>query len=312
MKVLVTGAAGFTGTWMMRYLSNLAGVSPTGLSHKLTGTSRANTPHQDFLVADLLNRDQIFSEISGLCPDAIIHLAGRTHGTLDVLMQTNVVGTKNLLEAGSAANPDCRILVVSSSAVYGNQANAPINESAPLQPLNEYGISKMAQDAYARMYYHINGAEVCIARPFNLIGPDQSESFVCGKIVKQVIEIERKKKNVLEIFETRSSRDFLDVRDAVRGYWALVSHPEFSNNCSGESFNMGSGSVYSIMDVILLIEGITGRHFEVKFPDIPPRVVVSTQQSNNEKITALTGWIPEIPFEESLRQMLDTARKKKI
>jgi len=310
MKVLVTGAPGFTGTWMMRYLSCQAGVTSTGLAHTPPGNFHADTHSQDFLIADLLNREQIFSEIAGLCPDAIVHLAGRTHGTLDVLMRTNVVGTKNLLEAGYAANPDCRMLVVSSSAVYGYQGNEPITESMPLQPLNEYGISKMAQDAYARMFYNLNEAKVCIARPFNLVGPDQSESFVCGRIVRQAIEIERKEKNVLEIFETCSSRDFIDVRDAVRGYWALISHPEFSDACAGESFNLGSGTVFSIGHIITLIEEIIGRPFELKFPDTPPRIVVSTQQSNNGKIRALTGWVPEIPLKESLRQMLDAARNK--
>jgi len=180
--------------------------------------------------------------VNDICPDAIIHLGGMTRGDLGNLLQANVIGTKNILDAGFAANPDCRILVVSSSAVYGYPGEAPIPESTPLRPLSEYGISKMAQEALALMHHTLNGTHVSIARPFNLAGPGQPESFICGKLVRQVADIEQQKKTALDLLETSSSRDLIDVRDVVRGYWALISHPDFSGKCSGRAFNLGSGN----------------------------------------------------------------------
>jgi GDP-4-dehydro-6-deoxy-D-mannose reductase len=202
------------------------------------------------------------------------------------------------------------MLVVSSSAVYGYPGNAAIPETTPQKPLSEYGVSKMAQDALALMYHQLRGSKVVVARPFNLTGPDQPGSFVCGRIVNQAAEIGQGKKPALELLEIRSSRDFLDVRDAVKGYWALVSHPEFLQECSGRAFNIGSGKACSISGLISLIEEITGKHYPVRLPPVPPRVPLLFQQSDNTRITATTGWTPRIPLKETLRDMLLAAERR--
>ena len=243
MRLLVTGAAGFTGTFLTEYLSHETGVEVTGLIRK---TSQKDLlPHTTCIIADLLDREHLTDAVNDICPDAIIHLGGMTRGDLGNLLEANVIGTKNILDAGYAANPDCRILVVSSSAVYGYPGEAPIPESTPLQPLSEYGISKMAQEALALMHHTQNGSHVCIARPFNLAGPGQPESFICGKLVGQVADIGQQKKTDLDLLETSSSRDLIDVRDVVRGYWEILSYPDFSGKCSGRAFNLGSGKCIS-------------------------------------------------------------------
>ncbi|HUH79351.1 MAG TPA: NAD-dependent epimerase/dehydratase family protein [Methanoregula sp.] len=312
MKVLVTGAAGFTGRCMMHYLVHREGLELTGMVHDLPlGASTAKIAQKSCILADLLDRDHLFAKVAGVCPDAIVHLAGRTHGTLDELLEANVAGTKNILDAGYTANPDCRMVVISSSAVYGYKGTRAIRESARLQPLSEYGISKMAQDEYALMYYRLHDANVCVARPFNLVGAGQPETFVCANIVKQVAEIEEKEKQALDLLETTSSRDFIDVRDAVRGYWELASCPEFSRDCAGKAFNLGSGTASSIAKIVSLVEEITGRHYEMNLPATPPRITLFSQQSDNTRITRLTGWIPEIPLRDTLLHMLDSVRKER-
>jgi nucleoside-diphosphate-sugar epimerase len=274
MKVLVTGAAGFTGSRMIQFLSQQKVGMVTGLVRKTPVIPPATIPRTSFLAADLLDRDHLEKTVAGINPGAIIHLGGLTHGSLNDLLLTNVVGTKNILDAGYAANPDCRMLVVSSSAVYGYPGPAPITESTPLQPLNEYGISKMAQEVLAIVHHELNGSFVSVARPFNLAGPGQSESFVCGRIVGQVARIGPQEKPVLHLLETSSSRDLIDIRDAVRGYWALASHPEFSQDCAGKAFNLGSGKAYEISQIIAVLEEITGRHYSVNLPPDPVKVPI--------------------------------------
>jgi len=308
MKVLVTGAAGFSGQRMMEVLSHQGGITPVGFIRQETPETIQNPVV--FKNADLLEKDRLNTVISEISPDAVLHLAGLTHGTQEALHATNVKGTDNLLEAVLAANPGCRILVISSSAVYGYAGESPISETAPIRPVSEYGRSKAEQETIS-LHYAGEGAAVAIARPFNLAGPGQTDAFICGRIVNQIVEIERGERESLELWEISSSRDLIDVRDAVRGYWALVSHEEYSQKCSGESFNLGSGNAYRISTIINTIEKITGEHYPIRLPETPPDIAIPTQQSNNSRITTLTGWKPVIPLADTLRDMLEAARKKK-
>jgi len=307
MKVLVTGASGFTGLRMMEFLAPMRGASPVGLVHH--PVQKECKKPDSFVVADLLDRETLEKSIAKIRPDAVIHLAGLTHGTPEALYTTNVIGTKNLLDSSLNANPDCRILVISSSAVYGYAGDLPIAETAPLHPVGDYGTSKVAQENIS-LNYDNGDANIAVARPFNLAGPQQSESFVCGRIVNQVIEIEQRKRPALELREIVSARDLIDVRDVVRGYWALVSRPDFTLDCSKKAFNLGSGNSYRISEIISMIEEVTGAHYPVKLPDTPPEILIPSQRSDNTKITCLTGWKPEISLKETLRDMLAVARKK--
>ena len=124
----------------------------------------------------------------------------------------------------------------------------------------------MGQEAIALMHHTLNGTHVSLARPFNLAGPGQPESFICGKLVRQVADIEQQKKTALDLLETSSSRDLIDVRDVVRGYWALISHPGFSEKCSGRTFDLGSGNAYPVSSIIRIIEEITNQHYPVNLP----------------------------------------------
>jgi len=307
MRVLVTGAAGFTGAFLVKHLHDQKGAEVSGLVRKSSWSNRLRDTH--CIVADLLDRQKLASSVRDICPDAVIHLGGMTRGDYGELLRANVIGTKNILDAGTAANPDCRFLVVSSSAVYGYAGEAPITESAALQPLSEYGISKVAQEAQAMMHHKREGALICLARPFNLAGPGQAESFICGKLVHQIAGA-GKEKPVLDLWETSSSRDLIDVRDVVRGYWALVSRADFAEQCTGNAFNIGSGNAYPVSSIITMLEEITHQRFSIHLPDkvaVPP---IPSQKSDNTRITSLTGWKPEIPLVQTLRDMLEAAGVK--
>ena len=203
----------------------------------------------------------------------------------------------------------CRILVTSSSAVYGYQGASPLTEANPFQPLTEYGVAKAGQEILAQMHDRARRSHVTIARPFNLVGPGQTAAFLCGKIVRQVVEFGQGKRNTLDLFETQSCRDFIDVRDVVRAYWALIAHPFFLEDCAGKAFNIGSGRLYAISEVITTLEEVTGNKYPVRCPAAPAQVSIPSQQSDNSRIHAATGWTPAISLRDSLRDMLEAARE---
>jgi len=308
MRVLITGASGFTGRALVQHLVLLGEQDLYGLVHR-----SQIIPLKDlkvtFVKGDLLDTKRLRQILTEIHPDCIVHLAGLNHGNLQEMLITNAVGTQNLLDIAHAENTNCRILVVSSSAVYGYAGNNPIPETAPVNPRSAYGISKAAQEHVARMAYVTRGIRIVIARPFNLVGPGQSPYFVTRRIVDQIACIETGKQDTISLLEINSKRDFVDIRDAVRAYTALVMHPDFDLNCAGKIFNVGSANAYSISYVIRLIEESTGASYRITLPDIRPAIVIPSQQSDSTLIEKITGWVPHIPLKKSLYDMLTEARK---
>jgi len=309
MKILVTGASGFTGMAMVQYLVSQGEQEVYGL---------VNTRPQDiveksglkFVKGNLLNRQRLQEIIHEIRPGCIIHCAGLNKGTLDELLVTNAVGTQNLLDSVHTEDIGCRTVVVSSSAVYGYTGTSPIEETAPLHPRSAYGISKAAQELVTLRDYIINKSQVTLARPFNLVGPGQPSSFVCGEIVSQIARIEAGKQTALNLLELVSKRDFIDVRDAVRAYWALAAHPKFNRQCAGKTFNIGSGKAYAIPDIIQILEEFMGRSYKISLPDTSPPIAILSQKSNNDHIQRITKWLPEISLDTSLKDMLIHERKQ--
>jgi GDP-4-dehydro-6-deoxy-D-mannose reductase len=308
MKVLLTGGSGFSGVPMIEFLSAQREISLTCFGRKAPAHF-TSTQNISWVPGDILVPDKMAEAFSDVNPDAVIHLAGLNHGSLQEMQQTNVTGTQNILDATLKINPDCRFLVISSSAVYGYAGNAPIPETRTLQPRSEYGISKAAQDSLCQTYYKTKKCQVAVARPFNLVGPCQPASFVCGRIVQQVIEIEQGKRTGLDLFETQSCRDFIDVRDAVKAYGMLLLHSKFREDCAGKSFNIGYGKAYAVATVIDLLQEITGVQYPLHLPASSLPVLIPSQMSDNTRIHHLTGWSPRISLKESLSDMLDAARK---
>jgi GDP-4-dehydro-6-deoxy-D-mannose reductase len=308
MNLLITGASGFTGTAIIRFLAPEKKIHITGITRKQKSHSSTETSVV-WITADLLDRDHLFNRVSSVHPDALIHLAGLNHGSPVDLVTTNICGTQNILEAVRRTNPECQILVISSSAVYGYQDVSPITENSPFQPMTEYGVAKAGQEILAQMHHRAQGSNIAVARPFNLIGPGQTAAFLCGKIVRQIVEFKQGKRDTLDLFETHSCRDFIDVRDVVRAYWALISHPFFLEDCAGRAFNIGSGRSCAISEVISTLEKITGDTYPIHLPAIPTHISIPSQQSDNSQIHAVTGWTPSISLEDSLRDMLEAERE---
>jgi len=308
MKVLITGASGFTGRFMMEYLEGQKNLELFCLSRKDFQETRKETT---WISCDLRDEVEVDRVIHDIVPDRIIHLAGLNSGPMKELIETNIIGTDNLLNAIHSFHEQCRTLVIGSSAEYGFSKDKPIKEDTFLNPVGAYGVSKVAQDLLARSYFHRDGIQVAVARPFNLIGPGQGSSYVCGRIISQVVEIENKMRKTIDLHEIKSSRDFLDVRDAVKAYWSILDHDLFSDICAGNAINVGSGKSYSIAQVLEIIWKILGKKFPVALSKRPEKILVPYQQSDNSFITSAIGWIPKIELEESLKDMLITQRTLK-
>lgn len=297
MKVLVTGQTGFVGT---HFTARIGAENVVGFPHAVDLTKLGET--SDFV------RGQTF--------DAVLHLAARSsvaesftnpQATRDV----NVEGTRNLLYALRERKFTGPVLLVSSGEVYGAVAeeNLPVNESMPPAPHNPYAESKVAMEALVKEGGEFASApfRAMIARPFNHIGPGQSETFVIANFMAQLV---RRKLGLesgpMKTGDLTVTRDFTDVRDIVAAYEALLHLGR-----AGEAYNLGSGTE-TRLDVILgtLIEiSGTSTRYEID----PARLRAGEQRrmcADISKIQGDIGWRPRIPLRQTLQDGFDAALKK--
>ena len=308
MRVLITGAGGLAGSAMVRRILGVEGGQEVFGTYrkKLPGSSDRFTP----IRLDLTDREKTLARVGEAEPELVIHLAGQNHGSLDDLLRSNVIATRNLLDAACSLRNPVQVLVTGSSAEYGYAGTGPIPESAPLRPVGPYGVSKVAAELLAFSYHSARQLPVAVVRPFNLVGPGQSDTYVCGKIVKQVVEVEEGKREEISLADLSSRRDFIDVRDMAVACWALVSLPEFAIRCAGRAFNIGSGKDHSVADILEIIRKTTGKRYPVVLPEREIPIPVPTQRSDNSLIAATCGWKPSLSLAQSLWDMLEFERDR--
>ena len=245
MRICVTGIQGFVGPHLRDYL-RAKGHEVIGIDRRGQGSDNRNI--------DITDPEAVRQCIQDIAPEAIVHLAAISHvafGNTETLYAVNVMGTRHILDAAVRLATMPRILLVSSSQVYGvvPTAQQPINEQVPVRPVNHYGASKAAAEQIAFAYYHEHGLPVAIVRPFNHTGRGQDPSFVIPKIVAAV----REKKVSIELGNIDVVRDFLDVRDVVAAYAAMID--DFPD---GVIYNIASGRGYRLTEVVRLIEETAG------------------------------------------------------
>jgi GDP-4-dehydro-6-deoxy-D-mannose reductase len=262
---------------------------------------------------DILQRDGIDRLLRRVRPDRIIHLAGQAFVPASVkdpagTIQVNINGSVNLFDAlrmlRAEGIADPAVLIVSSGEVYGpvDPDLQPIRESFPLCPGNPYAASKAGIDLIAQSYAKTYGLRIIVARPFNHVGPRQSPSFVCSEFGLRFAEVALGiRKPVLAVGSLDVRRDFTDVRDVVRAYWALL---ESATQVS--VVNVCSGTARSIADVVTVLQEIAavsvtieGESSKVRAYDIPLLL------GSNERLRKATGWVPVIDFRDTLRDVFE-------
>ncbi len=315
-RVLVTGVTGFAGSHLVDYML-------TRNDCEIVGIQRWRSPLDNILhvldkiqlvECDLRDASSTRDTLERVRPDWIFHLAAQSFvptswSAPTESLTTNILGELNLFEAVRRIGLDCRIQLACSSEEYGMvyENELPIRETNPLRPLSPYAVSKVAQDLLAYQYWMSWKVDSVRTRGFNHEGPRRGPVFVASDFAKQIADIEKgRKEPVLHVGNLEARRDFTDVRDMVRGYWLALEKCE-----PGEVYNLCSGKAYSIREVLDLLLGMTRAKIEVRQDRLRLRPSdVPVLLGDRTKFTRATGWEPTIPFEQTLRDMLDFWRAR--
>ncbi len=290
----MTGLGGFTGRYLAKELE-LAGYSVFGTAHG----SEAIGP--GMYGVDLCDRVSLARVVADVQPHVVVHLAAISfvaHSDVDAVYRTNIVGSRNLLEAlsGMAQKPSS-VLLVSSSNVYGNNVAETLDESVSPAPANDYGVSKLAMEYMARIW--MDRLPIILTRTFNYTGVGQSPQFLIPKIVGHF----RRAEHEIELGNIDIERDFTDVRMVARAYVALLA-----KGTPGEIFNVCSGKAHSLKEVLAMMAEIAG--YEIKVHVNPTFVRandVKRLQGNAGKLMQVIGNWGEIPLRDTLHWMYTNA-----
>lgn len=295
MRVLITGADGFTGQFVASEFK-AGGAEVIGLMYKVLPVASVDSVFE----ANLLDRARLLSVIQKVRPDYLVHLAAISfvaHGDVDAIYQTNVVGTRNLLQALVDADVKPKgVLLASSANIYGNAPVEIIDETVQPSPANDYAVSKLAMEYMARLY--MDRLPIVLARPFNYTGVGQAGNFLLPKIVDHF----RRQASVIELGNLDVARDFSDVRMVANCYRRLLETP----GTAGSVFNTCSGRAYSLMDVLRMAESITGHSMEVRVnPAFVRANEVRVLSGSRALLEATIGKVADYPLENTLRWMLE-------
>jgi len=298
--VWVTGAAGFTGRFMIEALQ------AQGDDVRVVGLDVAAPPAHAadaFFAIDLCEPGSLRRAIGQAPPDVVIHLAGLMPPRSEAEMRrVNVEGSvalgAALIEAGVEG---VRVVSAGSAAEYRGGGAGAISEQSPIGSDSPYGRTKSEQSERLLQLAAESGLSVLIARPFNLLGPGLSAHLVAGALCQQFMT-NGQRGYIRPKGPTESVRDFIDVRDVVSAYWDLAQKGE-----SGEVYNVCTGIGTPVARIVEILEEAFGMTVEVR-PDYDPELVrPSASIGDNGKLVAL-GWQPRISLEESVRSLVRAAR----
>jgi GDP-4-dehydro-6-deoxy-D-mannose reductase len=315
-RVLITGITGFVGSHLAElFLSKDLEVYGTKRWRSKTENITHIMGKLNLREADLRDGHSLFEVMREVKPHYIFHLAAQSFVPTSwrapaATMETNAVGTLNLLEAVRKVGIDPAIQMAGSSEEYGLVLpdEVPIKETNPLRPLSPYGVSKVATDKLGFQYHKSYGMKIVVTRSFNHTGPRRGEVFVTSNFAKQIVEIEKGLRDpLIRVGNLEAKRDFSDVRDVVRAYWLALKKGDY-----GEVYNICSGEPRVINDVLdLLLQKSTVK--DIKIEKDPSRMRPSDVQvlhGDCSKLMEKTGWKPVIPFNKTMSDLLEYWRKR--
>lgn len=292
-RVLVTGLQGFTGVHLAAELDRHG--------YEVWGVGDTKPEFPRMLQADLTDTDSLRNAVRTARPHFVVHLAGIAfvgHGQPKAFYDINLVGTRNLLEALEPVAGDLECVLLASSAnVYGNLQGGLLSEANPVNPANDYAVSKLAMEYMARLW--VPKLPIAIARPFNYTGAGQSESFLIPKIVVHFV----RHQPTIELGNMDVWREFNDVRDVVYAYRALLEAPPV-----GQVINVCSSNLISLHDALALASELTGHSIEARVNPLFVREneVLRLGGDSTRLRSLVPDWNPR-PLRETLAWMLATA-----
>jgi GDP-4-dehydro-6-deoxy-D-mannose reductase len=310
-RVLVTGVTGFAGSHLVDYMLERGDCEIYGIQRWRSRTENVEhfADRITMLECDMRDATSTRDTVEKVRPDWIFHLAAQSFvptswNAPTESLTTNVLAQVNLFEAVRHIGLKCRIQIACSSEEYGMvyPDEVPIKETNPLRPLSPYAVSKVAQDMLGYQYWMSWKVDCVRTRGFNHEGPRRGPVFVASDFAKQIAYIEKgRKEPVLHVGNLEAKRDFTDVRDMVKAYWLALEKCE-----PGEAYNICRGQAWKISELLDLLLGMTKSKIEVR--EDPARLRPSDVPillGDNSKFVKATGWQPTIPFEQTLRDMLE-------
>ncbi len=261
---------------------------------------------------DLLDHQGWHDLIDAEAPDVIYHLAGFSDvgGSWQEPLsafRVNAEGTLAILEAARQAEVS-RVIIASSADLYGiaSPASLPLTEGAPVQPRSPYGASKEAAEAIARQYQRGWGLDVVVVRPFNHIGPGQSQRFVAPAIAAKIAAAEAAGGGEVTHGDLSPERDFTDVRDVVRAYRQIAVSGK-----AGATYNVCSGRAVAMSTILDSLVSMSTVDITTRpDPKLVRPVDLPVLRGSHAALTADTGWEPEISLTDTLSAVLDDARNR--
>lgn len=253
-KILITGANGFVGKYVCDALEKI-GVEYLGLVQSAATTS---LPAHRIVEGNLQNKERLENILNDYQPDAILHLAAiasPTYGQLSKIYEVNVEGSENLLEATrNNCKEGTRMILASTAGVYGNQDISLLNENCPYNPVNHYSYSKVVMELMSRQYK--DDLDICIVRPFNMIGVGQQDNFLVPKLVKHYVS----KAPKLKLGNMNTARDYVAVDYAVNIFTELLLRESIDISV----LNICTGISTTGMELLNMLADITGYQPEIE------------------------------------------------
>jgi GDP-4-dehydro-6-deoxy-D-mannose reductase len=300
-RALITGISGFVGNHLASHLMEKG--------WKVAGYDlRPPRVECEFYPGDLSDQTAIKNAVQRFMPDMIFHLAGMLKSERhEELYSVHVLGTISLLDAIVTLGLTPKIVVASSSAVYGpGKSGRVLTEKSDLRPQTHYALSKAAQEMVAFRYHKVYGMPVVCVRTFNLLGPGLSPQMACSSFARQIALAETNgNPGVITTGKLSAKRDFVDVRDAVRAYGLIAKKGK-----PGEVYNVCSGhdvAVSECLDILLKQAKVPVEAIMV--PAKMQKDDVPFQAGSAKKLTKATGWNPRILLKQSLTDMLNHWRE---
>ncbi len=309
MRVLVTGAGGFVGGYLIPHLLE---VGHEVVASSLEPPADVQEALVSWEVLNLTDAPAVCSCVAAVQPEGIIHCAaqasvGGSWNDPTTTYRSNIEGTGNLLEAAKELRP--RMVLIGSAQQYARTAHEErLTETSPQAASSPYALTKIAQEHMGRMYLDRYQVPAVLTRSFNHTGPGQSVQYAVGSFCSQIARLERAGGGEMHVGNLDSRRDFLDVRDVVRAYTLLLEGGvpgEAYNICSGRSVRMGE-----VLDKLLEVTGLKGR---VQVQQSPHTTAgADLLVGDPTKAQTVLGWRPEIPLVRSLVETLDWYRSEEV
>lgn len=305
-NVAITGADGFIGSHLTEALleegCHVKALAQYNSFNNWGWLEQINHPELEIVTGDV--RDPNFCREFVKGADTVFHLAALiaipySYVAPDSYVDTNVKGTLNICQACRDAGTG-RLLVTSTSEVYGTALRVPIDETHPKQPQSPYSASKIGADAIAMSFYNAFSLPVTIVRPFNTYGPRQSARAIIPTIISQIAAGKR----VIKVGDLSPTRDFNFVKDTCRGFIALANSPL----TIGQEVNIATGTEVSMQETLDTIARLMGA--DVTWERDKARIRPAGSEvfrlcGDNSKIKELTGWQPRYTLEEGLKSTID-------